>query len=141
METQVIGDYCKICGDGVQLGNQCTLCKKSPFCDQCSEKNKPFKRVCNECKSTHNLECHMCNVLCNIRCDSCIQLVEKRLKNKVNNACAKHMITLFTSGGMGCYFSCKNCGDICRFCVAENGLIFKHYTCINCNSELVKKYF
>jgi len=141
MTTQVIGDYCKICGDGVQLGNKCTFCEKSPFCDQCSERNDPFKRVCNECKEANKLECFSCDVLCEIRCGSCKKLVEKGVRDKVNNACVEHMRSLFVYDGLSGYFTCKNCNSVCRYCVEEKGFIFKHYSCKNCNSELIKNHF
>jgi len=141
METRVIGDYCQICGDGVPLGNKCTFCKKSPFCDQCSERNDAHKRVCNECKEVNNLKCFSCGVLSSWECSACKKLKEKGLRDKVVSTCINDMNTLFKNPDTGSFFKCKNCSLVCRICVEKKGLIFTHYFCRFCNNELDKHYF
>ena len=134
--------FCKACGTGISLGNQCKICKDSPFCDMCAERGTSMGRICNNCKTSHNLSCLSCDKLCEYQCVSCKNLHQKDADEFIAQSCQEHFFTLFSGFSYkNPYFHyCNYCGgQVCGICSIKKRMRKKR-TCKNCQHELIIKY-
>lgn len=138
-QTQQGEKFCKRCGNGIDLGNQCKVCKGSPFCEMCSERSPSMGNVCNDCKKSHDLMCRECGKLCEYQCVSCKNLKKKGKIDHVIQCCEEHFQKIFVGKSKKDYFYCTNCGgQVCSVCAIKKRMRKKR-TCENCEHELIVK--